>query len=484
MTTKTNSYDHLSFRTDLYLGGEWISRGEKIVVINPWDGQEFVAVSSASKEDFLTAIESARAAFAFTKVLPSYKREAACLQIAAGIEGQIDRFAETMTRELGKAIKDSRTEVLRAIAIFRTAAEESKRIGGELIDLDWMAGHENRFGIARRFPRGVIAGISPFNFPLMLVAHKIAPAIASGNCMVLKPASKTPLSALLLAELIDDCDYPKGAISILPASSDNALPLIEDERIKLITFTGSSDVGWWIEGQARRKPVVLELGGNAGVIVADDADIEYAAGRIVTGAYGVAGQSCISVQRLFVHEKVQEALVSRITERIAKLKIGDPMDPTTDIGTMVDMNAASKAKTAVDSAVQQGAIVLLGGNIAGKTLQPTLLGTVTPSMEVCRSEMFAPIATVETYTNIHNAVARLNASRYGLQAGLFTNRMSDIWYAYSAIECGGVVINDIPTYRADHQPYGGMKESGMGREGVRYAIEDMTEVKFLSINNR
>jgi acyl-CoA reductase-like NAD-dependent aldehyde dehydrogenase len=477
-------HEHLSLKTEIYLAGEWVSRPEKIVVLNPWDGSEVARVSAATQADFVTAIDKAHAAFAVTKVLSSFKRETACLQIAAGIEKQIDRFAETMTRELGKAIKDSRVEVLRAIGVFRTAAEESKRIGGELVDLDWNAGQENRFGIARRFPRGVIAGISPFNFPLNLVAHKIAPAIASGNCMVLKPASKTPLSALLLAEVIHQSDYPKGAISILPACADQARPLIEDDRVKLITFTGSSEVGWWIEEHVRRKPVVLELGGNAGVIVADDADIEYAAGRIVTGAFGVAGQSCISVQRLFVHEKVKEALTSRILELITKLKIGDPMAPATDIGAMIDMNAVIKAKQSVDTAVQHGAKILIGGAISGKTLEPTLIANVSPSMEVCCSEMFAPVATIESYTDFHDAVARINATRYGLQAGVFTNRFSDIWYAYSAIECGGIVINDIPTFRADHQPYGGMKDSGMGREGVRYAIEDLTELKFLSINNR
>jgi acyl-CoA reductase-like NAD-dependent aldehyde dehydrogenase len=484
MTTTVQSYNGLSLRTDLYLAGEWVSRPDTIAVVNPWDEQEIARVSAASSADYSTAIAKADETFAVTRALSSYKRETACLLIASGIEKQIDRFAETMARELGKAIKDCRAEVLRAITVFRTAAEESKRIGGELVDLDWIAGHENRFGIARRFPRGVIAGISPFNFPLNLVAHKIAPAIASGNCIVLKPASKTPLSALLLAEVISECGYPKGAISILPGSAQQALPLIQDERVKLITFTGSSEVGWWIKEHAHRKPVVLELGGNAGVIVADDADIAFAAGRLVTGAFGAAGQSCISVQHIFVHEKVMPALLSQMLALIAKLKVGDPMDPAIDIGTMVDMNAASKAKSAIDAAVREGAKILAGGNVTGKTLQPTLLADVSPSMDICRSEIFAPVATIEAYTDFRDAVSRLNSSRYGLQAGVFTNRFSDIWYAYCAIECGGVVINDIPTYRADHQPYGGKKESGMGREGVRYAIEDMTEVKFLSINNR
>lgn len=466
----------------LYLGGQWLDRPKKLTVTNPFDDSVVATVTVASPEDYSEAIRLADHAFAQTRELPSYKRETACLAIAEGITKHREKFAVTMSRELGKAIKDCTIEVNRAIGVFKTAAEEAKRIGGEIIDLDWTAGSEKRLGLVRRFPRGVIAAISPFNFPLNLVAHKIAPAIASGNCIVLKPASKTPLSALLLAELIDQTEYPKGAVSILPGSSQDASPLITDERVKLITFTGSSEVGWWIKEHAGKKPVILELGGNAGAIVADDSDLDFAATRLVTGAFGVAGQSCISVQRIFVHASVFDMFMSKFTEKVSALKIGNPLDAQTDIGTMVDQTSVHNAMQLIADAQKAGAKVVVGGKISDRTLEPTVLTNVERTLDICRKEAFAPLVIVDTYTDIKNAVAMINDSEFGLQAGLFTNRMNDIMYAFKHIECGGVVINDVPTWRADHQPYGGMKGSGIGREGVKYAIEDMTEIKILSMN--
>ncbi len=468
----------------LYLGGKWVDRPKKLTVTNPYDDSVVATVSTAAPEDFTEAIRLADQAFGETSELPSYKRETVCLAIADGLTKQRDTFATTMSRELGKGIKDCTIEVNRAIGVFRTAAEEAKRIGGDIIDLDWAAGAEERLGLVRRFPRGVIAGISPFNFPLNLVAHKIAPAIASGNCIVLKPASKTPLSALLLAELVDQTEYPRGAVSVLPSSSQDASPLITDERIKLITFTGSSEVGWWIKERAGKKPVILELGGNAGVIVADDADLNFAAMRLVAGSFGVAGQSCISVQRIFVHAAVLDSFLSKFTERIKALKIGDPLDPNTDIGTMVDQQAVHNAMALVTEAQQAGANVVIGGKVSGRTLQPTVVTNVKRTLAICRKEAFAPLVVVDTYTNFSDAVAMINDSEFGLQAGLFTNRMSDIMYAFKHIDCGGVVVNDVATWRADHQPYGGMKGSGIGREGVKYAIDDMTEIKILSLNTK
>jgi acyl-CoA reductase-like NAD-dependent aldehyde dehydrogenase len=468
----------------MYLGGAWVDRKARIRVVSPYNDAVVGSAAKAGRADFARAITIAHAAFEKTRELPAYVREKACRDIADGIEGDVDRFAKMMTAELGKAIKESRAEVLRAVGVFRTSAEEAKRVGGEIIDLDWVPGSEGRFGLVRRFPRGVIGAITPFNFPFNLVAHKIGPAIASGNAIVLKPASKTPLSALLLAELIGQTDYPKGAISILPGSAEDARPLLEDDRVKLITFTGSAEVGWWIKEHCGRKPVVLELGGNAGVIVADDADIDYATTRLLFGAFGVAGQSCISVQRIYVHHAIYDKFVKLFVGKIRKLKLGDPADPTTDIGAMVDTKAVENTKRSISEAVKGGAKVLTGGKAKGRLFEPTLLSNVKRMMAVCSKEAFAPIAVVDSYSAFEKAVAMINDSEYGLQAGVFTNRAKDIFYAYRRIECGGVVINDVPTYRVDHMPYGGVKRSGLGREGIRYAIEDMTEPKLLAMNLR
>jgi glyceraldehyde-3-phosphate dehydrogenase (NADP+) len=301
---------------------------------------------------------------------------------------------------------------------------------------------------------------------------------------VLKPASATPIMALMLAELIDKTDYPKGAISILPASSKAAAPLLEDPRVKLITFTGSAEVGWWIKEKASDKDVVLELGGNAGCVVADDANLKFAAERIAHGSFGVAGQSCISVQRIYVHEGVYDEFVKILTARVKKIKIGDPLDPENDYGIMVDKQSAQGALEMIKSAVDGGAKVLTGGKplFDGRTIEPTILADVKTSMDVCSKEAFAPLAVLIKYREFHKVVDEVNNSEYGLQAGVFTNRIKDIWHAFERIECGGIVINDIPTYRADQQPYGGMKKSGVGREGVRYGIEDQTDLKILSLN--
>jgi glyceraldehyde-3-phosphate dehydrogenase (NADP+) len=468
----------------MYLAGEWVDRGEQIRVESPYDNSMVGSVAAASAEDYSIAISRAYETFELTRELPAYTREAACRQIADDLERNAESFARSISLEMGKAIKEARSEVARAIGVFRVSAEEAKRVGGEIIDLDWGAGSEHRLGLSRRFPRGVIGGITPFNFPLNLVAHKVGPAIASGNCMVIKPASKTPIVALMLAELIDRTDYPKGAISILPGSGKSAAPLLSDERVKLITFTGSAEVGWWIKSHAGKKPVVLELGGNAGVAIADDADLEFASTRLMFGAYAAAGQSCISVQRIYIQESIYERFVAMLVEKTAKLRTGNPLEPSTDIGPLVDDLSADRTRQFIDEAVAGGARILCGGKIDGRMCEPTLLENVTPTMSLHCREAFAPVAIVDRYRDFREVVAKINDSEFGLQAGIFTNRMSDIMYAFKRIETGGVVINDVPTYRVDQMPYGGVKSSGLGREGVRYAIEDMTEPKLLVINPR
>ncbi len=466
----------------MYLGGKWVDSKNIIRVESPYDNSHVANVAAASKDDYTKAIEIAHKTFKITKELPSYKREQICLAIASGLEKNHEKFAKTMSMELGKSLKDSRGEVTRSIGVFKTAAEEAKRIGGEIIDLDWNPGAEERMGLIRRFPMGVIAGISPFNFPLNLVSHKVGPAIASGNTIVLKPATSTPLSALLLAEVIDQTDLPKGAVSILPGSSKESTPLLDDPRVKLITFTGSSDVGWWIKANAGKKQVVLELGGNAGVAIGEDADLDFAATRMLYGAFASAGQSCISVQRIYLHEKIYDKFLKIFKNKVNNLKVGNPLNPKTDIGAMVSKEAVKGAMAMVNDAVKAGAKIVTGGKARGSVMQPTLLTNVKTSMDICSKEVFAPVAVVQKYRNFKKVVDEINNSDYGLQAGIFTNNMKDIFYAFKNIECGGVVVNDIPTYRADHQPYGGVKNSGLGREGVRYSIEDMTEIKILSMN--
>lgn len=468
----------------MYLAGKWVDRKEKLDVRSPYDGKLVGSVALASKSDMTAAIAAAQKSFHVMSNLPSYKREEICARISDGISANKEKFAKMMAMEVGKSLKDSLLEVSRAANVFKISGEEAKRIGGEIMDLDWIPGSEGRMGLIRRFPVGVVAGIAPFNFPLNLVAHKIGPAIAAGCPIVLKPGPQTPIISLMLAELIDKTDIPRGAISILPASNEAAAPLIEDERIKVISFTGSDRVGWWIKERSGKKKVVLELGGNAGVIIADDADLDYATDRLVIGSFGVAGQSCISVQRIFVQQKIYEKFMKMFVAKTKKLKVGDPLKKTTDIGSMVSRQAVENTLALLNNSVKQGAKIITGGKAKGALFQPTIVVNVRNSMDVCSKEVFAPVVAVQKYNKFSDAVRMVNDSAFGLQAGVFTNRLNDVMTAFKEIECGGIVINDTPAFRADQQPYGGMKDSGVGREGIRYAIEDMTEIKILSMNLR
>ena len=389
-----------------------------------------------------------------------------------------------MAQEAGKPIKASRTEVERAIFTFNVAAEESTRIYGEYIPLDWQEFTAGRWGLVRRFPLGPIAGITPFNFPLNLVAHKVAPAIASGCSMVLKPAPQTPLSAFLLAECVQQAGWPDGALNVLPLSNEDAGLLVTDERIKLISFTGSAPVGWQIKKNAGKKKVILELGGNAGVIVHSDADLAYAADRCVAGGFGYAGQTCISVQRILVERSVYGQFLDLFLAGVKKLKIGDPLEESTDLGPLIRESDAIRASQWIEEAVRTGARVLVGGKRNGPLLEPTVLTGTRPDMKVNCQEIFAPVVTVESYDDFHAAVRQINNSPYGLQAGIFTRDVKLLFNAYEELEVGGVIAGDVPAFRIDHMPYGGVKDSGLGREGLRCAIEEMTEPKLLVMNLR
>jgi glyceraldehyde-3-phosphate dehydrogenase (NADP+) len=437
------------------------------------------ATYQATEAQYEEAVEAAVAAFETTRTLPAYERGRILREISAGIKGRREELGRLIALEAGKPIRDALIEVDRAVLTFRLGAEEAERMTGELIPLDLMPNSKDRVGITRRFPIGPIAGISPFNFPLNLAAHKLSPAIASGNPIVLKPPSKDPLTMLTVAEIIESAGVPAGMVSILPMTRELGDRMVADERFKLLTFTGSPSVGWRMKERAGKKKVVLELGGNAGVIVDASADLDWAVKRSLIGAYAYAGQVCISVQRMFIHEAVWDAFMDKFLAGVAALKVGDPLDPTTDVGPMVDEHQASRTQRWVDEAVAMGATVRAGGHADGTFFPPTVLTDVPVSAQVCSNEAFAPLVVAFPFSDLDDAIRRVNDSMFGLQTGVFTNDLAGAWRAFGNLEVGGVIVNDIPTYRIDHMPYGGVKDSGLGREGLRWAIEDMTEIRIM-----
>lgn len=435
----------------------------------------------ASEAQYEEAVSAAVSGFEAMRVLPTYERAAALRHISAGIAARRDELAELITRESGKSIRDARVEADRGVLVFRLAAEEAERLGGETMPLDIAPPHKGRQALTRRFPIGPVAGISPFNFPLNLAAHKVAPAIAAGCSIVLKPPSRDPLTMLTVAEIIDEAGLPAGAVSVLPMDRVLGDRLVEDERFKLLSFTGSPAVGWKMKARAGQKPVVLELGGNAGAIVDASADLDWAVRRALVGAFTYSGQVCISVQRLMVHRAIWDEFMQRFVQAASALKLGDPLDPETDIGPMVDAAAVERTERWVAEAVADGAEVLTGGTGEGLFFRPTVIVNAQRSAQVCSEEAFAPLVVVFPFDDIEEAFAEVNASRFGLQAGVFTNDLAHAWRAFEALEVGGVIINDVPTYRVDHMPYGGVKESGIGREGLRWSIEDMTELRLMVV---
>ncbi len=464
----------------IYLAGRWLDSPDTLVVDNPADplvpaGATFTATETQYDE----AVDAAVAAFEVTKRLPAYERGRILREISAGIKARREELGRLIALEAGKPIRDALVEVDRATLTFRLGAEEAERMVGETIPLDLMPASKGRMGITRRFPIGPIAGISPFNFPLNLAAHKVAPAIASGNPIVLKPPSKDPLTMLTVAEIIEAAGPPAGSVSVRPMTRELGDRMVADDRFKLLTFTGSPSVGWRMKERAGKKKVVLELGGNAGVIVDATADLDWAVKRVLVGGYAYAGQVCISVQRMFVHEAIWDDFMAKFLAGVGNLKVGDPLDPATDVGPMVDSDQASRTQRWVDEAVAMGGKVLAGGTADGTFFPPTVLTDVPLAAQVCSNEAFAPLVVAFKFRDLDDAIARVNDSMFGLQTGVFTNDLAGAWRSFNELEVGGVIVNDVPTYRIDHMPYGGVKDSGLGREGLRWAIEDMTEIRIM-----
>jgi len=462
--------------------GQW-KHGDRLAhVVNPFTGQTIADVVQASDTDVEEAVVSSVHAAPVMAGLPAHARYNILQQIAALIYRRRDEFASTITAEAGKPVTDAKREVGRAVQTFTVAAEEARRIPGEVVPLDWMPGSDSHLGILRRFPIGPILGITPFNFPLNLVAHKVAPALAAGNPILIKPAPQTPLTALLLGEVAMEAGLPPGGLNVVPCDNVLAERLVTDPRFKLLSFTGSAPIGWMLKAKCGKKKVTLELGGNAGVVIEPDADLDLAAQRCAAGGFGYAGQTCISVQRVFVHHAVADAFTTKLLMHVARLKAGDPTDETTTIGPVIDPAAAHRLERWIGEAVAEGARVLLGGKRMGSVVEATVLSDVKPDMKVSCQEVFGPVVTVTRYGQFSEAIACLNQSDYGLQAGVFTQDINKIFHAFRHLEVGAVLANDIPTFRADHMPYGGVKDSGLGREGVRAAIEDMTEPRMLIVN--
>ena len=461
------------------IGGTHVLTGTWYDVQDPYTGAGVGRVHRAGTDEIEDALQAASVGAAKAALLPAHARSAVLHRLADLMESRREEFIRLLIAEGGKPRRNAEGETARAIETILISAEEAVRIGGEVIPLDRTPAGTGRVGIIQRFPVGIVLGITPFNFPLNLACHKLGPAVASGNAIILKPASSTPLSSLLLGRLLIEAGYPPEAISVVPCLPDVAEIIASDPRIGCITFTGSPAVGWHLRSVASCGKVTLELGGNAAVIVHEDADLPRAASRIVEGGFSQAGQVCISVQRVFVHRPVYELLLMKLGELTDRLVIGDPSDPVTDLGPMISEDAARAALMRVQAACAGGAEVFRGGSLNGSLMQPTILTGTTPGMEVSCREVFAPVITVTVYDTFEEAVALVNDSIYGLQAGVFTRDIGRAGYAFSRLQVGAVIIGDIPTFRVDMMPYGGVKHSGCGREGPRYAIEDMTEPRMM-----
>ena len=465
----------------LLVDGEWYETGETIDVTSPFDGRVVGRVAYGGADDARRAIDAAERAM--RQPLPAHKRAAVLDRVAELIAERRDDFARTIAEEAGKPVTTAGVEVDRCVQTITFSALEARRLSGEMVGMDAHPAGEGKEGLILRLPVGIIGAISPFNFPLNLVAHKVGPAFAAGCAVVLKPAGATPLSALLLAQAFQDAGQPGGWLNVIVGKSrDIGDVLTEDARVKMITFTGSSEVGWGIRQRANKKKVSLELGNSTPVIVLADADLDRAAGAIALNGYAFAGQSCISVQRVYVEDSVHDALMERLVPKVEALKVGDPLDPDTQVGPVIDAENRDRIKAWIDEAVSQGAKLAAGGELDdGGLLRPTLLDEVSLDMKVSCNEVFGPVVTVARVSGLDQAIEMANGTIYGLQAGVFTTDLPAAMRAARELEFGGVTLNEAPTFRADQMPYGGVKESGNTREGPRFAVQEMTEPRMVVI---
>lgn len=466
------------------LDGRWESSPDVQPVVNPFTGEKLADVCLADAEQVARAVDAADAAFRKVRAVPAAERVALLERIAVGIRARRREFIDTIVAEAGKPVTFAEAEVGRAEMTFAHAAHEASRSHGHTLEMEATPPGRRHFGLVQRFPMGVILGITPFNFPLNLVAHKVAPCLATGNAMLLKPALKTPLSALLLAEVLAEAGTPAGQVNTVPFGHEHIRPLLDDPRIKMLSFTGSAAVGWKLKSEAARMKVALELGGNAGVIVEPDGDWRAAIGPIAAGAFGYAGQSCISVQRIFVHAKIydafREAFVAHVKQKILA---GDPCDPATVVGPMINAAARDKVVQWIGDAKSAGATLLTPLQLEGASvLHPVVIENAPAGCAVVAEEAFAPMVVLARYDDFDAALATVNDSAYGLQAGIFTPDLRKAMRAFQTLEVGGVMVNQVPTFRVENMPYGGVKDSGFGREGLRYAMEEMTEPRVLVVN--
>lgn len=468
----------------LYLAGQFVTTKIELPVTNPYHNQTFASTYQAGDDELETAISAAVKVKEVMAHLPSFKRYEILRTVADTLLAKAPELAEILAMECGKPYKYSLAEIERASQTFLTAAEESKRLPAEFISVDWAPFNQGKKALVQYFPVGVVAGITPFNFPMNLVAHKVAPAIAAGCPIIIKPASNTPLSALKLAEILDKTDLPKGAISILPMDRKTGNLLVTDDRFNLLSFTGSPVVGWKMKASCGKKKLVLELGGNAGVILTEDTDLNYAVERCLIGAFANNGQSCIHTQRIYAHESIFTCFSEKFVAAVNQLKVGAPEEKETDISSMIDEKNAQRLKDWIDQDVANGAQILTGGQKNGAFLEPTVLTNTQKDMKCISEEAFGPVVALESYTNFEAVLKVVNDSDFGLQAGLFSNDWLKINRAFKTLEVGGLVINDVPTFRADHLPYGGIKDSGIGREGPKYALLDMLESRVLILDDR
>jgi acyl-CoA reductase-like NAD-dependent aldehyde dehydrogenase len=467
--------------TPALIDGAAVTTADSAEVTSPYDGRTVGAVPVCGDAELDRAVAVALARHR-SGPLPAHERAAVLDRVAAALSERAEEFAISITDEAAKPITTSRAEVTRAIDTVRFSAAVARTVTGDLVPMDASASGVGKLGFAKRLPIGVVVAITPFNFPLNMVCHKVAPAVAAGCPVVLKPASATPLTALRLARLFEECGLPPGWLNVVTCSGSAANRLVEHPDISMITFTGSPEVGWGIRQRAPRRRVGLELGNNAPVIVAEDADWETAAAKIAVGGYSFSGQSCIAVQRVYVHQSLHERFVDDLTARVAALKVGDPSDPDTELSALIAPKETERVEAMIGEAAEQGARVLTGGDRdEHRVLRPTLLDGVTPTMKVVRTEVFGPVVGVAAVDDLDEAIMRANDTRYGLQAGLFTRDVSTALRAADELDFGGVLVNEVPTWRADQQPYGGVRDSGNTREGPAYAVQEMTELRMVVI---